>query len=75
MLQSIRRNLKAGGTLFIWEAIATKPNRKHKGCRKPMFTDESLRQLLAENGFLFADRITIEHDENERSYVYVFRVK
>ncbi|AQG78607.1 class I SAM-dependent methyltransferase [Spirosoma montaniterrae] len=60
MLQSIRDNLKPGGTLFVWEEIATKPNRKHSGCRKPMFTDQSLRQLMAEHGFQFVDKTVVD---------------
>lgn len=51
MLESIRNNLKKDGCLFIAEVIARRSGQKHKGCRKPMYTESTLIQLLNENGF------------------------
>lgn len=59
MLQCIRENLKPNGQLFIWEALAKKPGKKHADCRKPMFTADSLIQLLTNNGFQFVDQTAI----------------
>lgn len=71
MLTSIRRNLKPGGTLFIWEYIARKPGKKHSGCRMPLFTDESLRQLLEGNGFQFMETIVV-NSRNRDELLYKF---
>ena len=74
VLQSVYKNLKATGHLFIWEDTAKKPNRKHSGCGKPMFTDELLIKLLGENGFQFIDK-TIVSPPKSRDAVFCFRPK
>jgi SAM-dependent methyltransferase len=74
MLQSIRGNLKPGGQLFIWEQITSKPNRRHSGCGKPIFTDESLLKLVEANGFRFVDK-TIVDPPRGKDAVFRFQLK
>ncbi|WP_460636176.1 methyltransferase domain-containing protein [Larkinella harenae] len=71
MLASIRKNLKPNGQLFIWENISRKPGRKHQGCRKLLFTDESLTHLLNTNGFHFVAK-TIVDPEFRNVIMYQF---
>lgn len=73
MLHSIRVNLKPNGILFIWEETATKPNRKHEGCKMPMFMDESLIKLVEESGFRFIEK-TIVNPPKGRDAVFTFRL-
>ncbi len=73
MIQHIRENLKPSGQLFIWEAIATNPNRKHTDCGKPMFTDETLIKLLSENGFHFVSKTVVNPDRGKDA-VFQFSV-
>ena len=74
VLQSIRTNLKTNGQLFIWEETAPKLNRKHSGCGKPMFTDESLLKLLDANGFHFIDKTVVDPPRGKDS-VFRFQPK
>ncbi|MGA0558417.1 class I SAM-dependent methyltransferase [Larkinella sp. VNQ87] len=60
MLDNIRRNLKPNGRLFIGELIARRPGRKHQGCRKPLFTEESLVQLLETSGFRMVNKTVLD---------------
>ncbi|OJW73964.1 MAG: hypothetical protein BGO59_12530 [Spirosoma sp. 48-14] len=71
MVQQIRENLKPNGQLFVWEAIATKPNRKHTDCRKPMFTDDTLIKLLTDNGFRFVSK-TVVDPRRRKDAVFIF---
>ena len=59
MLQSIRSNLKPGGTLFILEQIARRPHRKHPVCNRSLFTEQSLVMLLDNNGFQFVNKTPV----------------
>jgi ubiquinone/menaquinone biosynthesis C-methylase UbiE len=53
MLIDIRGALRADGMLFIFERIAKKPGKLHQGCKKPLFTEESMIALLARNGYQY----------------------
>ena len=74
VLRSVRASLKADGHLFIWEDIAQKPGRKHSGCKNPMFTDESLLKMLADNGFRFVDK-TLVNPPRGSDAVFRFRLR
>lgn len=74
MLQSIHHSIKPDGQLFIWEATTKKPDQKHVGCRKPMFTDESLIKLAEENGFRFMEKTFVDPPRSKDA-VFRFRVK
>ncbi|GAB3920434.1 hypothetical protein [Larkinella terrae] len=74
MLTSIRGNLKKEGYLFIWELIARRPGQKHKGCRKPLFTEESLLKLLDENGFSLTEKTVVDpHYQADRVYKFALK--
>lgn len=51
LLTSVRANLKPGGYLFIEDFIAKRSGQKHRGCGKPLYTDDALVGLLSANGF------------------------
>lgn len=59
LLQSIRQNLMPDGQVFVWEVLAKKAGRKHPDCRKLMFTNDSLVQLLEANGFEFVAKTAV----------------
>ena len=73
VLQQIRANLKPNGKLYIWEVIAIKENRTHQGCNMPMFTDASLRKMLADNGFQFMSKTSVGL-ERWHNMVYAFQL-
>ena len=51
LVASIRANLKPDGYLYIEDFMAKRPGQTHRGCHKPLFTEEALVQLLKVNGF------------------------
>ncbi|RIV25276.1 class I SAM-dependent methyltransferase [Fibrisoma montanum] len=59
MLQSIRANLKPGGSFFVEELIAKRPNRTHPVCHKTFFTEKTLHALLDANGFRLVNKTAI----------------
>jgi hypothetical protein len=74
MLASIRGNLKNDGYLFVWELIASRPGKKHKGCRKPLFTEENLIHLLDINGFKLIGKTVVDpHYPDDRVYKFTLK--
>lgn len=73
LLASIRANLKPGGYLYIEDFIAEKPGQKHRGCKKILFTEKALIQLLEESGFHFVE-VTSIFPKNLEDRVYKFIV-
>ncbi|MBC8152079.1 MAG: methyltransferase domain-containing protein [Bacteroidetes bacterium] len=51
LVASIRANLKPDGYLYVEDFMAKRPGQKHRGCRKPLFTEEALVKLFDVNGF------------------------
>ena len=74
MLASIRGNLKKDGYLFIGELIARRKGQKHQGCRRPLFTEEAMLQLLDSNGFRFVEKAVLDPN-HPYDRVYRFALK
>lgn len=74
LLSSVRANLKPDGSLFIEDFIAKRPGQKHRGCGKPLYTEEALIQLLDRNGFRLLD-VTVVSPRIEADKVYKFALK
>lgn len=74
VLTSVRANLKPDGYLFIEDFVAKRPGQKHRGCGKPLYTEEALIQLLDANGFRLLNR-TIVFPNNTVDRVYKFALK
>ncbi len=71
LLQSIHTNLKKDGFLYIQDLIARKPGEKHRGCKKPLFTEQALVQLLDETGFRLLNVTEVfKNNAQHRSYKF-----
>ena len=74
LLRSVRANLKSGGYLFIEDIVAKRPGQKHRGCGKPLYTEEALVQLLNANGFRLLES-TVVFPNNAVDKIYKFALK
>lgn len=74
VLMSVRANLKPDGSLFIEDFVAKRPGQKHRGCGKPLYTEEALIHLLDASGFRLLNR-TILFPKNAINKVYKFALK
>lgn len=74
LLTSVRANLKPEGYLFIEDLVAKRPGEKHRGCGKPLYTEDALVQLLSLNGFRLL-AVTVVSPRIEADKVYKFAVK
>ena len=74
LLISVRTNLKSDGYLFIEDIIAKRPGQKHRGCGKPLYTEEALIQLLNANGFQLL-AVTVVFPRTVADKVYKFALK
>ncbi len=74
VLTSVRANLKPNGSLFIEDFVAKRPGQKHRGCGKPLYTEEALIQLLDANGFRLLN-VTVVFPCVEADKVYKFALK
>lgn len=74
VLASVRTNLKPGGYLYIEDFMAKRPRQKHRGCRKPLFTEEALIQLLDSSGFQLLESV-FTYAGNTDSKIYKFARK
>lgn len=74
LLTSVRANLKPEGYLFIEDLIAKRPGQKHRGCGKPLYTEDALVQLLNVNGFRLLS-VTVVSPRIEADKVYKFALK
>lgn len=77
MLQDISRKLKAGGTLFIHEAVPRKPGQLHGNCKKTMYTADELKAKLEANGFTYISMLVPPSGNKKRinHCVYAFVLK
>ncbi|MBO0931571.1 class I SAM-dependent methyltransferase [Fibrella aquatilis] len=73
VLADVRKSLKKGGLLYVMEMISTKPGRLHNGCKKPLFTHQTLLDLLTQNGFRYV-RHQPTYPNEPQALVYVFAV-
>lgn len=74
LLTSVRSNLKPNGYLFIEDFVARRPGQKHRGCGKPLYTEEALIQLLDANEFRLLETTTV-FPRNNFYKVYKFALK
>ena len=74
LLTSVRANLKPGGYLFIEDLVAKRPGQRHRGCGKPLYTEDALVQLLSVNGFRLL-AVTVVSPRIEADKVYKFALK
>ncbi len=74
VLTSVRESLKLDGYLFIEDFVAKRPGQKHRGCGKPLYTEEALIQLLDTNGFRLLN-VTVVFPNNAIDKVYKFALK
>ena len=51
MLADIKKKLKAGGILYIDEALPKRPGQLHGICKKPMLTSYETIELFSKHGF------------------------
>ncbi|NID12265.1 class I SAM-dependent methyltransferase [Fibrivirga algicola] len=71
MLLDIRKTMKPGGKLFVWELMAKRPGRKHRYCKKQMITEPELLALTAKTGFTFVKSVRVFSDvRNGRLYSF-----
>ena len=73
-LSGIRKSLKPNGFLFIEDFIAEKPNQKHRGCKKVLYTEEALVSLLNEFGFQLVESNYV-YPKNTFDRLYKFSLK
>jgi len=74
VLANVRINLKPGGYLYIEDFMAKRPGQKHRGCGKPLFTEEALVLLLDHNGFRLLES-AFTYPGNVDSKIYKFAMK
>ena len=74
LLTSVRTNLKPDGYLYIEDVIAKRSGQKHRGCGKPLYTEDALVQLLSVNGFRLL-AVTVVSPRIEADKVYKFALK
>ena len=49
--------LQTGGEIIIGELMATEKYKIHQGCRKPLMTEEEMKKLMTDAGFVFKDMV------------------
>lgn len=74
ILLSIRNSLKPEGFLFVEDFIARKPGERHRGCKKLLYTQETLLDLLDKAGFRLVASQDV-HPNNRVDRVYKFALK
>lgn len=76
MLHDIAAALKPGGILYIDEALAWRTGQLHGICKKRMFTEAELIQLLADNGFSYNNSVTLAYyRKNPDRKIFAFTQK
>lgn len=74
MLADILPRLAKDGYLFISEKIATKPNQKHKGCKKILFFEQQLIKLLNKFDYEIVEKKQ-PYPKQEDFFVFKFKKK
>jgi len=76
MLADIKKKLKAGGTLYIDEALPKRQGQLHGICNKRMLTNEETIAILEKNGFEYTDGIDFNYrQKNPMRKIFAFRIK
>ena len=74
MLHDIASKLKAGGLLYIDETLAKKNGELHTQCRKKLFTDSEMIELLGKNGFFYVNGLNMDFRKTRpQRKIFVFR--
>lgn len=72
MLRDIRDVLKPTGELYILENIATQEGQRHQGCKRLLFTHQTLVDLLKKHRFQLLRHETVTKESPDYQ-AYVFR--
>lgn len=64
MLSEIYVNLKDKGLLFIEEELANVEGQLHEGCNKRLFTENQLKDLVAQHHFFYVDAV-VKSDQSK----------
>jgi SAM-dependent methyltransferase len=72
MLADIEQKLSIDGRLFISEQIVNRPNKKHKGCKKPIFVESGLLSLLIKHHFVLSKKHQ-PYPKKDDFFVFEFR--
>ena len=57
MIKQMAAVLQAGGEMIIAELMATEKHKIHQGCKKPLMTEEEIKKLMQDEGFVFKDMV------------------
>ena len=49
--------LQTGGEIIITELMATEKRTIHQGCKKPLMTEEEIKNLMQDAGFAFKNKV------------------
>ena len=49
--------LQTGGEIIIGELMATEKHKIHQGCNKPLMTEEEIKKLMLDAGFVFRNMV------------------
>ncbi len=74
MLIDIGQKISNDGRLFISEQITSKPNKKHKGCHKPIFLEVVIINLLTKHQFVLLKKYQ-PYSKKDDFWIFEFRKK
>jgi SAM-dependent methyltransferase len=76
MLADIKKKLKAGGILYIDEALPKRQGQLHGICNKPMLSNEETIAVFEKNGFGYINGIDFNYrQKNPTRKIFAFRIK
>ena len=76
MLADIKKKLKAGGVLYIDEALPRKQGQLHGICNKPMLTNEETIAIFKKNGFEYVNGIDFNYRQKKPTRkIFAFKIK
>lgn len=75
MIWQMSTVLQRGGEVIIAELMATEKHTIHQGCRDPLMTEEEIKRLMTDNGFVFKEILTnpIPAVKKRKNPYYLFR--
>ena len=76
MLTDIKKKLKAGGVLYIDEALPKRSGQLHGICNLPMLTNEETIAIFEKNGFEYINGIDFNYRQKVAvRKIFAFRIK
>jgi len=57
IIKQIVAVLQTGGEIIIAELMATEKRKIHRGCKKPLMTEEEIKKLMLDEGFAFNNMV------------------